>query len=211
MGQIVFQPSSIDKEEIQNATLVIFPERVDHHDIAVVTEWAGSTQTPIFCNSQDIALFEAEGFGGYRFHRLDSYREVDFQKGSIEFFPAKRWKKSGWRASIEQSLEYFGVLRIPAFHVLIRPKNERPILFLASPQIDRAEWSMFSGFQPSEIVGSVDVPEEKWMALSAALKTNIVSAEVVRTIRTQSVRTRIEADAKDTTKETTQWIQNLGA
>ena len=148
MGYITLQPKVSDVHDIEKSDLVLFPERMDEQSLNVIVDWAAGTQTPIFCHKSDIAQLESMGFGAYRFHALDGFKEVDFQGGTVDFYPAKRPKKRGISGFVIEFLEKFGVLKTPSFHVLIKPKKEKPILFLTGTHIDAVEWSLWMKEDP---------------------------------------------------------------
>jgi hypothetical protein len=188
MGKIVFNPEFINKEEIQSTALVVFTGRISKATFEVACEWASNAQMPIFCHFKDIELFQKEGFGSYRFHRLESYREIDFQKGSIEFFAARRWKTKELFSRISLMLEYFGFMKPQNFHVLIRPKQEKPVLVLGSPEIDSLEWKMLVSHSPSTVIGTAAAPAAKWKFLSHLTATHIVLASEIESVRTNPLR-----------------------
>ena len=185
MGQIVFQPISATPEDLEKASLVIIPERINKDFFNVAVEWAAATQVPIFCHGADVPFFEAEGFGSYRFHRLDTYREVEFQGGSLEFFPALRRKAKGIRGISQELAERTGFLKTPSFHVLMRPRNERPVLYLASTQISASEWSVLTRSKPDLVIGSPAATKTEWQLFSTLIKKRVVPAQGLETVKTQ--------------------------
>ena len=207
MGQIVIQPVTVETADLERAALVLFPHRIHKNEFNVAVEWAAGTQTPIFCHQAEVSKFEAEGFGAYRFHRLDGYKEIDFQGGAVEFFPAKRKRQTGVKGNFFELGERLGLVRTPSYHVLIRPKNERPVLYLSSAHIDISEWALLSKSNPSHVVGSSLVTKHEWHSLSTQLKRKVLPAAEMISVQTQALGT----NGATSLAETASWIPKVGS
>jgi hypothetical protein len=207
MGQLVLQPSSIDPRLLSEASLVIFPLRIERKGLSTIVEWAAATQVPIFCRAQDIPTLEEEGFGAYRFLKLEGYREVDFQGGTIEFFPARRRKEGGLKGRLASLADFFGWSPKPnGFHVRIRPKNERPVLFLASPEVDSVEWTLLIRDNPSSIVAFDDVvTDDERGLLEKRFNAKILASSSVGELVTQPLPS---TDVSPTKKQIGLWAVN---
>jgi hypothetical protein len=149
MGQIAIQPSVVTPELIEKSSLVIFPMRMNSQNRAAAVEWAATSQTPIFCHSEDIPSLVQEGFGTYRFHKLEGFKEIDFQGGAIDFFPAQRPKSKGFKSLFTELFERLGFLKSSSFHFSIRPKMENSVLFLTGKDFQETEWRVMTkgGFE----------------------------------------------------------------
>lgn len=179
MGRIFIQPAFAFSEDIEASSLVIYPHRIEDSAIPASVEWAAGSQTPIFCHEEDIETLVSQGFGAYRFHGLSGYKEIGFQGGSVEFYPARRRRAAGLKGSMVEFGELFGLLRVPAYHVLLRSRGEQPVLFLGSSQIDGVEWQVLTRSLPSLVVGSAEVPDAEWEALAQKFGTKIVKAREI--------------------------------
>jgi len=197
MGQIVFQPSSADPHLLAETSLAVFPTEIERKNLHAVVEWAAATQIPIFCRALDIPSLEKEGFGAYRFLKLEGYREVDFQGGTIEFFPARRRQAKNFSGYLRSVGEFFGWSPKPqGFHVRLRPKNEHPILVLASAEIDSVEWTLLTRENPSQIVAmETDVTTEDRLALETRFGAKILLSTAAGHIQTQPL-TSVETSPK---------------
>ncbi len=170
MGQLVIQPELIDKTGVYRSQLVICPLRMTPEQSEAVAEWASVSQLPIFCHEADISRFVDEGFGAYRFHGLEGYKKVDFEGGSIEFFPAKRKKQGGFAGLFQELSELFGISKPFGYHLFIRPINEKSVLYLASPNLDQADLLVFEKLKPSIILASKNFLKEEWAVLQDRFK-----------------------------------------
>jgi hypothetical protein len=176
MGDIVIQPTKMPKDELNRVSLVAFPERLDSQGRAVLVEWASATQAPIFCLAADAESMVDEGFGPYRFHKIDGFREVDFQGGALEFYPARRQKPDGIRGAVFEIAEKLGFYAPHSFHVVVRPKVGSAFLYLSTPQIDRVEWQLLMNSKPEFVVGSARVSQEAWAEFSERTHQSVLSA-----------------------------------
>lgn len=175
MGQLVIQPSVADFDEIQDTKLVLFPYRIDMKMIDIVAEWAVTSQCPIFCHEQDIPLLEREGFGAYRFHKLGGYKNIDFQGGSIELFPAKDIPRvrSFFKPVRDMAESFWPSKKIYSYHTLVKPLGEKAVLLLSSPHVDPMEWPVLMRSKPELIVLSSEFPREQWQALAERYKIEL--------------------------------------
>jgi len=195
MGQLVVQPESLDRMDLYKTQLLLCPYRMNDVQLNAVADWASVSQIPIFCHTEDIQKFEEEGFGAYRFHKLDGYREVDFQGGAIEFFPAKRLqKKISFMSRLKDALEHFSFVAPEAFHILIRPIDEKSVLFLASPKLDFADLQVFKRLAPNVIVGSREYSRDEWKVVGEHLGMSVIFEQDVEFVVT-SHRSKLELSA----------------
>lgn len=180
MGEVVIQPESTHSELIEKTSLVIFPFQMNAKNRAAAIEWASTSQTPIFCHAQDIPSLVEQGFGSYRFHKLEGFREVDFQGGALDFFPARRPKQLGLRGFLTDLLEKMGFLKSKTFHFAIRPKLERPVLFLTGSEFEATEWKVMSR-ENYEFVFGLDSWQSPidWPSVEKKLGTKILAAPLV--------------------------------
>ncbi len=189
MGQIILQPQTAPIEEIEQASLVLFPLSMSQEGLAAAVEWAGSSQTPIFCLSKDIQKLVGEGFGAYRFHKLDGYREIDFQGGTLEFFPTVVAKNPGIGGFFKEVLEWLGFFKPQSFHLLVRPLGEKPLLFLASAHLDPVQISIFKASNPEKyfgLEGALSVEDCK--SLSKIFGVEVQTTEGIDFIETFNTR-----------------------
>lgn len=207
MGKIALQPVATDPKLLSETSLAIFPCPIERKDLGSIVEWAAATQIPIFCRGVDIPQLEREGFGSYRFLKLDGYREVDFQGGTLEFFPARPRRQAGLRTQLRTVAEFFGWSSGPtSFHVRIRPKNERPVLVLAGAEIDNVEWALLNRENPSAVValdGAVSFEERS--ALELRFGAKILSSGAVAAIETAALP---PSQAPLSRKPLGQWVAN---
>lgn len=177
MGEVIVQPESTHPELIEKTSLVLFPFRMNDRNRAAAIEWASTSQTPIFCHAQDIPKLVEQGFGSYRFHKLDGFREVDFQGGALDFFPARRPKPTGLHGLATDLLEKMGFLKSKSYHFAIRPKLERPVLFLTGSEFEATEWKVMSR-EKYEYVFGLDswYGSTDWNVVEKKLGTKIVVA-----------------------------------
>lgn len=186
LGLIVIQPTTLYIEESERANLLLFPQKISQESLLVGVEWAASTQTPIFCLPTDVTKFEEEGFGAYRFHKIDGYREVDFQGGSIEFFPARRRRLKGIKGLSQEMAEFMGWAPHPGYHVVIRPQGEASVLYLASTVVDNSEWKTLTQTNPQTIIGAEAHSKSEWHTFSTSVKRRIYWAAEFSHIKTQA-------------------------
>ena len=184
MGQIVIQPKKADREAMYQAQVVLCPLKQSAQDFDAIVEIASATQVPIFCHASDIPKLKEEGFGAYRFHKLEGYREVDFQGGAVEFFPAKKKVVGALASFFQEAGELLGFTKPYAYHVMIRPVNEKSILYLASSQLDSADIAVFKKLAPSIVVGSCESTRESWKVIGEQLNQNIIFEEDIESIVT---------------------------
>ncbi len=157
MGLLHVDPKKADLDTQGRSALLVAPVRADTETLAAISEWAASSQAPIFCLPKDIERLEADGFGNYRFLKLDGYREVDFQGGTLEFFPAKRVEnRSGLQVVARQILSQLGLYRSDSFHVRIWPERERPVLVLAHANLDAVEATVLRGTEKPSLAIVLD-------------------------------------------------------
>jgi hypothetical protein len=183
LGPVYFYPKDIKKEHIEEATVLLFPVRVDRQYVSTAVEWSASTQSPIFAHINNMARFQSEGFGSYRFHRLECYQEVDFLGGSIVFFPARKIKVQGVRGLLSDVKEVLGINEVPGFHVILRPRGEEPLLYLANPQVENIDWELLCKFSPGRIVGAAEIPALSWERLAKKTASVIEWAGNVESIK----------------------------
>ncbi len=187
MGQLVISPNRLDLEDLKQSGLVLFPFRISDKQKAVLVEWAGLSQAPIFCHKSDIAKLEEEGFGAYRFHSLQNLREVDFQGGSLEFFPARRPKGKNLIAKVQGLGEYLEMLPVYSFHTFIRPLGEKSVVYLASPQLEDLEYKYFLKEKASIYVAARGFEISAWAEVEKRLGQSLIhegQKEVISTART---------------------------
>jgi hypothetical protein len=184
LGQVVVQPVTFNPSELESATIVVYPQRISKESFEVGVEWAASTQTPIFCLKEDVERFEQEGFGSYRFHKLEGYKEVDYEGGSIEFFPAREKSLKGLRGLTTNLARFLGKRTPNAFHFLVHPKGEASILYLASDQVNSHEWELFMKKNPSHIVGSTTTSNVEWHSFSSFVKKRIYTSHDLMRLKT---------------------------
>jgi hypothetical protein len=165
LGTVLIQPSETRREDEREPALIVYPFPMTEPERTAAVEWAAGTQTPIYCREPDIEFLEAQGFGRYRFHTVGGYREIGFQGGAAEFYPARRDVRPGWRRTLVEFAEYSGLLRPPTVNVLIRPRGEGPVLYLSSPAMDSIEWSVLMRAQAQCVVGSARSTRERWLEL----------------------------------------------
>jgi hypothetical protein len=121
----------------------------------------------------DLKRFEKEGFGAYRFHSLGGFRELGFEKGALRFVPARRKHSAGWRGFYEDLADAWGWSRRESFHVTLKSSGRGTVLYLASPFVDRGDWSMLCEDKPARVVGSPHFGRVYWTALAERLGVNI--------------------------------------
>jgi hypothetical protein len=194
MGIIIVQPETAPAEIIEQASLVVFPFRMNEKNKLAAIEWAALSQTPIFCHSTDIPALVAEGFGAYRFHKLDGFREVDFQGGAIDFFPARRPKSRNLKGFVLEIFEWMGLIKAPSFHFAVRPKNEQPILFLGGGEFEATEWNVISKGLYEKVVGlNHSKTQPAWDLVSKNLGIKIESAPFDGTLVTKKTTQTVVA------------------
>lgn len=202
MGRILIQPQKFSVAEASEASMLIFPRSLLQPELEYMVEWAAETQLPIFCLAQDIPRLEKEGFGVYRFHVLKTYREVYFQTGTVEFFPAKVYStRPLFKRLIAGASELFGLRSKAHFHVLIRPRNETPILYLASPGMDAAEWEVLTQSHPGVIFGSDEHTAEEWQEFASQHTQKIMLAAATSLYVNQDAK----RDAASADREGPEW------
>jgi hypothetical protein len=128
-----------------------------------------------------------EGFGPYRFHKIDGFREIDFQGGTLEFYPSRRQRPEGLKGAFFEVAEKLGFYPPHSFHVVVRPKTGASFVYLASPQIDRVEWQLLMQCQPEFIIGSSMVSASEWLELSERTQRTILWAKTQGELGIQSV------------------------
>ncbi len=176
-GRVAIQPSQAEESLIKDVQYVIFPHRIPEPEFAAAIEWASSSEAPIFITPADLRRFEAEGFGAYRFHLLDGFREIGFAEGKIKFVPASKNKKSGlWGVAMDLA-QAWNLGKKEEYHVVIRPKQEEPTLYLAASNLERGEWALLSEDAPQRILGSRFATQNEWIALSELLGCEIIYDE----------------------------------
>ena len=166
MGEILIHPADRPVEGAPDPAFIVYPSSIGHQPLETIVDWAAATQSPIFCLPQDIPDLVDEGFSSYRFHRLDGFREVGFQNGSIEFYPARPPATGVFSQLIRDVAGAAGLAKPNAFHVLVRPRRETAVLYLASPKIDRFEWATLMRSRPGIILGSPNFPAHIWKEFS---------------------------------------------
>ena len=184
LGTLCIQPESATQPEIERTSLVIYPHKISEEQMPMAVEWAAASQCPIFCHSQDIQKLVKQGFGAYRFHGIMGYKEIAFEGGTIEMFPAKREKKSGIKGRFLEFSETFGFLKAPSFHVLVRPRGEEAILYLSSVNIDSLEWKVLTRRNPGKVIGTALISPESWKRFGDKVRCSIVSAREVGSVET---------------------------
>lgn len=168
-------PLPVESDDLFRTGFVIYADRLKQAWISGAVEWAAGSQAPIFCHERDVSLLAEQGFGTYRFHGVSGYREMGFQGGVVEFYPARRKKTGGLGGVWTEFLELFGFLKAPAYHVLVRPRHETTVLYLSSPEVDAVEWKVFSRAKPGLVVGAPTTDASVWKALSAKLGVSILT------------------------------------
>jgi len=210
MGQLVIQPIFATAKDITASRLVVYPFRIPSPYTDTVVEWAARSQTPIFCHRKDFSALELEGFGAYRFHGLDQYRVVDFQDGSLEFFPARRPREHSFAGLVKEATEWLGMRATFSYHVVVRAHGERPLLFLASPELDRADWKVFSRLRPALIVGAEEFPRESWTYVEQKFQTEIIWAGDVDSVATRPEKSLVAGPSDEIrlrVKERSRWTK----
>ena len=197
LGNIFIEPRVSDKKDIESAKIVLYPAPFDSELTPVAVEWAAGTQVPFFCHVQQLSKLRIEGFGSYRFQRLDTFKEVDFLAGSIEFFPSRNKKFGGVRGWLQEFKEILGFKNIPGFHLIIKPRKEATVLFLSHPYIDHIEWSLISKSDPLAIIGAENFSRETWQELSQKFKRPILYAADVSVVDTQNRVVEFVSDAEE--------------
>ena len=184
LGNVFIEPSAALQKDIESAKVVIYPAPIPDGSLSVAVEWAAGTQVPFFCHTNELEKLKAEGFGTYRFQKLDSFKEVDFLAGSIEFFPSREKKQKGARGFIQEIKEIFGVKNIPGFHLILKPRKEQQVLYLSHPFIDHIEWGLLTKGDPLAIVGSSQYSRETWQELGQRFRSTILYSKDVKEINT---------------------------
>lgn len=188
MGDIFIQPETCEPDELAAAALAVYPHRLQSEDLSSIVEWAAGTQTPIFCHERDIPALEGQGFGAYRFHGISGYKEVGFQGGALEFYPARRQKRGWWANLVTEFMEAFRFLSAPTYHVLLRPRNEGSVLYLTSTSLDSVEWRVLTKSRPTLIIGSATVSNEAWDAFSQRFGVKVVKESESSRVETHSLQ-----------------------
>jgi hypothetical protein len=189
MGSILIQPSEGPGQTRRlptiNPGLLLFPKRMESdEELNVAAEWAACTQSPIFCHAKDISKLIDEGFGSYRFNKLEGYREIFLAGGVVEFYPARRALKPGLRGMLNEAGDFLHVLPTPSFHVLIRPTRESSVLYLSSPRIDAVEWKILMRAKPSFLIGAESASRQDWQVLSLRSGKHVTPLAQAGRIRT---------------------------
>lgn len=192
MGRLLIQPARFPtedevKSEELRPSMLIYPRRMSEGEIEAATEWAASTKLPIFCHAKDIPRLMDEGFGAYRFNKLDGYKEIYFRGGVIEFYPAHRQPRPGFKGLMQEAGEFFRVLPTQHYHVLLRPQRESPVLHLASSRIDTVEWQVLSRARPAFVIGSPEVSRQDWQVFSLRCGRQVGLEESTESVTIQGV------------------------
>lgn len=172
-GLLAVQPVTSEAEQMHDVQFVVFPHRIPSTEFAAAVEWASSSEAPIFITPQDLNRFQKEGFGSYRFHLLEGFREIGFSKGKIKFIPAAKKRMQGFWGFAMDLADAWRLTKRDEFHVVIKPESGDPILYLASPFLDKTEWALLTEDEPRTIVGSRFFSNEYWIALSEKLGIDI--------------------------------------
>lgn len=173
LGLVAIQPTSADEQVMHEVAHVIFPQRIPEPDFEAAVEWAASSEATIFITPPDLKRFEAEGFGAYRFHLLEGFREIGFSEGKIKFIPSSRRRPGGfWGVALELANSW-NFLKKEEFHVVLKPSDADAILYLCSASLDRAEWALLREDRPAAIVGSRLLAQNHWIALSEIIGQKI--------------------------------------
>ena len=207
LGTLFVQPTSSAEKDMNSASQVLFISRISKEETVAAVDWAASTQGLIFCVASDVGLFESHGFGAYRFHKLDGYRDVDFQGGTIEFHPARAPRASGLMGFAQELRDLLGWAKVDAYHVLVRPKGERPLLILSSTQVDPDQWVHFVKAEPSLIVAARSLTRTDALSLSALLKKKVLSAHDLSEVST--VASSSLAKAPNKAQDNGAWTQDI--
>ncbi len=162
---------------MKDVAYVIFPQRIPEPEFDAAVEWAASSAATIFVTPPDLKRFEAEGFGAYRFHLLEGFREIGFSDGKIKFVPSSKKRQGGfWGAALELANSW-NFLKKEEFHVVVKPNDGDAILYLCSSSLDRAEWALLREDNPASIFGSRLLAQNHWIALSEILGHEILVDE----------------------------------
>lgn len=165
-GPLVIQPEQISEEEIARARYILFPDQIPQEKFAAALEWAAISEAPVFCTASDLKKFEQEGFGAYRFNVLGGFRELGFERGSLRFIPARRKQSAGWRGIVEDLADAWGWSRRESFHVVVKSPDRGSFLYLATPFIEKGEWSLLTEDKPKRIYASAQYGRLYWKALA---------------------------------------------
>lgn len=201
LGTLLIQPSTATAHDLERAALVIYPHRISAAQLAVAVEWAAASQCPIFCHEKDIDKMVKQGFGAYRFHGISGYREIAFQSGTLDLFPAKRERASGIKGRFLEFSETFGFLRAPSFHVMIHSRGEASILYLSSPNVDAVEWKVLSRRHPAKIVGAAQYSPEVWRDFGKRHNVTVIPARGLSEISTH-------ANAEVEVERSNAWVES---
>ncbi len=172
MGKILLQPGHTPQNGAEELDIILFPRRLkDKVEADTILEWAFLSNAPVYCHKSDVKSIEQSIVGSNRYlNSVDGYKEIHFQNGSIEFYPAKRSRpKQFLKALLADFAEVMGWLQTQAYHVLVRPVGESAVLFLNTPEIDDVDWSLFERSKPDFIIGSADHSKREWKTLSKKL------------------------------------------
>jgi hypothetical protein len=172
-GPLAIQPTEIHEDEMARAQCILFPTPIPAEHFSKALEWAASSQAPIFCTASDLKRFEQEGFGAYRFHMLGGFRELGFSEGSLKFVPARQKNSLGWRGLMEDLADAWGWSRREAFHVIVRNPELSSVLYLATPFIDKTDWSLLCEDGPAKVLGNPQYGSIYWTALAEKLGVEI--------------------------------------
>jgi hypothetical protein len=105
LGFIAVDPETSQSNDLTQASMAIFPFPLKRDLSDIYADWAACSRTPIFCRKDDLTLFGDSGFGEYRFQILDGYKELNFEGGIIEFFPARKLRQKGIAFKVNHFLE----------------------------------------------------------------------------------------------------------
>jgi hypothetical protein len=177
-GPLLINPQRAPTDETRfEPAFVLCTEPISRKNLGTAIEWAASTEAPFFCTPRDADRMEREGFGSYRFQRINGFREIGFQGGSLIFHPAKGPRPQGLKGFLRDFKDAFGWTKKDAFHVVVRPIRGDASLFLSTPHVDSLEWQLLMESKPKLIIGSNSYPQEAWWALSERYGYSIVRAD----------------------------------
>jgi hypothetical protein len=202
-GPLLFNPQGSPSDEARtDVGFILCTEAIPKKNLGVAIEWAASTEAPFFCSPSDADRLEREGFGAYRFQRIQSYRELGFQGGSLIFHPASGPRPKGFRGILRDLGDALGWGKRSAFHVVVKPMRGETTLYLSTPYVDSLEWQLLTDSKPKLVIGSASYPVEAWWGLSERFGYSIVRADTLTSAPGQG-------DASENAEASQAWLSKV--
>lgn len=203
LGQILIQPTSYSELEVKRTDILLIPLPLTRVELEATEECLANSQMPAFCPKSELPRLDARGFGSYRFHRIETFEEINFSGGSIAFYPAKLPERGFVRGVLSFIKKLFtSKYDHQAFHLVISGYQEESVLFLSTPLVDAVEWNLLNRSKPTLIIGSQHYRSGEWKALAQKFNVEIVFQEEISVFKTKKLWT----DKVNSNSEPTQQV-----